>query len=589
MEKAKKEWWIKAKFQAVSMRQALLAAFFALGVVLTLAVSAIGFRTFEGTLISEIGNNRLDVLRQIGERVRQVEYTATTLSNLYYYDETLQHVLQEGNPEQLQPYMERLTNQYSSAFYGDAMRFRVVLALEHGGGYCSEEVPEGYDYMSPKTKIWYKRMLDRAGKTVKIANYEDKNTEKDYFTVARVMADDDGGVLAYLMLNVEESELRSMYEPMTRMKQNTVYIVDESGTIVSSSRENLNGFQLFNMKNLDTLFGNQAYTFTKMQGEDILFTRYKEPESGFTVLEEIPLRMLMEPIREVRLVIAVAAVLAVGAASVYGWQFTRQVSRPISELCDFMLQVEAENLDKPCQVEGYTEIKILRNRLNMMLGRMKELMESIRQKEQQKRKLELRFLQAQINPHFLYNTLFSIKCMVDMQKNEDASHMLASFIQLLRKTLSNPHAFVTVREEMEGLKQYVEIQRYRYLDSFSVIFDCDESLMEKKIPKLLIQPLLENAIFHGVEFKKQEGLIIVTVREDAGDLKITVEDNGLGISPEALARMKQGQQENPEADHVGILNVKERNQLNFGEAYGMDIESVQWQGTKVILHLPSME
>ncbi len=589
MEKSRKEWGIWKKFQATSMRRALLAAFFVLGFFLTLAVSYIGYYTFERTLISEIGNNRLDVLRQIGERVRQVEYSARTLSNLYYYDETLQNSLKSGNLENLESYMDRLTNQYNSSFFEDSMQFRVILALDQGGGYSSEHEPENYDYMSPKTKIWYKRMLDAQGGIVDIANYRDKETGRDYFTEARVFLDEEGKSLAYLMLSVEENRFRSMYEPMTRLKQNTVYIVDETGTVISCSKENLNGFNLFNMKNLDSLFGKSAYTFTNMRGEDILFTRYREPESGFTVLEEIPLRMLMEPIREVRLVIAVVAVLAVGAAFAYGWQFTRQVTKPISQLCDFMLQVDEENLDEPCEVEGHTEIKILRNRLNMMLARMKELMDGIKQKEKQKRRLELRFLQAQINPHFLYNTLFSIKCMVDMEKNEDASKMLATFIQLLRKTLSNPHEFVTVREELDSLEQYVEIQKFRYQDGFSVVYECDEELMEKKIPKLLMQPLLENAIFHGVEFKKEDGLIIVTVRENGGDLMITVEDNGLGITPEVLERLRQGKQETSEGRHVGLGNVKERIQLNFGENYGMEIESVQWQGTKVILLLPSMD
>ena len=379
-----------------------------------------------------------------------------------------------------------------------------------------------------------------------------------------------------------------MYQSVIRDKQNTIYIVDKEGTIISCSSENLNGFNFFNMKNLDKLFGDRSYTFTKMRNEDILFTRYKEGGSGFTVLEEIPLRILTEPIRRVRFSIAMVAFLAIGAASLYVCFFSGRVTKPILKLCDFMLSVEEGNLDKECQVEGYVEINVLKNRLNLMLGRIRELLDGIRQKEQQKRKMELSFLQAQINPHFMYNTLFSIKCMVDMEKNDEASRMITSFIQLLRSTLSNPNEFATVQQEMYVLEQYVEIQKFRYDDKFQVIFQCDEEVREKKLPKLLIQPLLENAIFHGVEFRKEDGLIIITACQKNGDLIITVEDNGIGISQEMLEKINQGKITGTKT-HVGILNVRERIQLNFGENYGMKIESVSWQGTKIILTLPLID
>ena len=365
-------------------------------------------------------------------------------------------------------------------------------------------------------------------------------------------------------------------------------MVDEGGNIISSSNRKLNGFEFFHMKNLERLFGSAPYIFTKMQGENILFTHYYDQASGFTVLEEIPLSVLMEPIRQVRLVILTMALLAVGAAAVYACHFVDKTTRPISQLCEFMLQVEGDNLDKECSVRGYTEINILSSRLNAMLYRMRGLMEGIRQKEKQKRGMELSFLQAQINPHFMYNTLFSIKCMVDMGKNEEASGMLVSFIQLLRSTLSNPNEFVMIREEFRVLRQYVEIQKFRYDDGFQVIFECDEGVEEKKIPKLLIQPLLENAIFHGVEFKRGEGLIIITARAYDGGVAVTVEDNGMGIAPEIIEKINRGERMGEKA-HVGIVNVKERIQLNFGGNYGMKIESVQWKGTKIILNLPAVD
>ena len=169
----------------------------------------------------------------------------------------------------------------------------MVLALEDGGGYSSSPVPPDYDYMSPRTKIWYKDMLDAKGEVIDIANYKDKATGQNYFSTARVMADENGEALAYLMISVEEAQLREMYESVIRDRQNTIYIVDGEGTIISCSNQRLNGFNFFNMKNLDRLFEGSAYTFTKMRGKEILFTRYQDQGSGFTVLEEIPLDCLL--------------------------------------------------------------------------------------------------------------------------------------------------------------------------------------------------------------------------------------------------------------------------------------------------------
>ena len=263
-------------------------------------------------------------------------------------------------------------------------------------------------------------------------------------------------------------------------------------------------------------------------------------------------------------------------------------TRPLSRLCDFIQQIDEDRLEEKCQVTGYTEINILSEKVNFLLVKIQMLLEGIRQKEQQKRRMELGFLQAQIRPHFMYNTLFSIKCMVDMNRNREAAEMLGSFIQLLRSMLSNPNEMVTVREEFDTLREYGEILKFRYSSAFDLILECGEDAENKKLPKLLIQPLVENAVFHGMELKKEEGMIIVLARIQEENLVITVEDNGVGIAPEILERINRGENVSEKAQ-IGVQNVKERIQLNFGVNYGMHIESRQWKGTKITLTLPVLE
>ena len=575
-----------------SIRMRITIGLLAAGALVVFVTAFSGFVIFEKTLVGEIGTNRSDVLSQIGDRVRQVKNSTYMVSNLYYYDERLRLQMEElaaggGNEEALTSYMDGLTGQYKQSLYSGEMDYDVHLVLDNGWSYHSNR-EEGGRMMNPKNKIWYKDMLVAQGEIVDVANYQEgKSSNKSYFCAARAICQEDGDPLAYLIISVDERDIYNMYYRVVS-GGGILYIVDGEGTIVSSSNQKINGFQFFNMRNLNELFHEQDYTITQMRGDDILFTRYADDSSGFTVLEEIQLDALLAPIKRVRLYIIFAALATVAAVAACAYMLAGYFTRPLSRLCDFIQQIDEDRLEEKCQVTGYTEINILSEKVNFLLVKIQMLLEGIRQKEQQKRRMELGFLQAQIRPHFMYNTLFSIKCMVDMNRNREAAEMLGSFIQLLRSMLSNPNEMVTVREEFGTLREYGEILKFRYSSAFDLILECGEDAENKKLPKLLIQPLVENAVFHGMELKKEEGMIIVLARIQEENLVITVEDNGVGIAPEILERINRGENVSEKAQ-IGVQNVKERIQLNFGVNYGMHIESRQWKGTKITLTLPVLE
>ena len=575
-----------------SIRMRITIGLLAAGALVVFVTAFSGFVIFEKTLVGEIGTNRSDVLSQIGDRVRQVKNSTYMVSNLYYYDERLRLQMEElaaggENEEALTSYMDGLTGQYKQSLYSGEMDYDVHLVLDNGWSYHSNR-EEGGRMMNPKNKIWYKDMLVAQGEIVDVANYQEgKSSNKSYFCAARAIFQEDGDPLAYLIISVDERDIYNMYYRVVS-GGGILYIVDGEGTIVSSSNQKINGFQFFNMRNLNELFHEQDYTITKMRGDDILFTRYADDSSGFTVLEEIQLDALLAPIKRVRLYIIFAALATVAAVAACAYMLAGYFTRPLSRLCDFIQQIDEDRLEEKCQVTGYTEINILSEKVNFLLVKIQMLLEGIRQKEQQKRRMELGFLQAQIRPHFMYNTLFSIKCMVDMNRNREAAEMLGSFIQLLRSMLSNPNEMVTVREEFDTLREYGEILKFRYSRAFDLILECGEDAENKKLPKLLIQPLVENAVFHGMELKKEEGMIIVLARIQEENLVITVEDNGVGIAPEILERINRGENVSEKAQ-IGVQNVKERIQLNFGVNYGMHIESRQWKGTKITLTLPVLE
>lgn len=270
------------------------------------------------------------------------------------------------------------------------------------------------------------------------------------------------------------------------------------------------------------------------------------------------------------------------------WFFSGYIAAPLRKLCGDIREVEGGQLDQEFEINSFSEINDLGTGMAQMLGRIRELIEDIQKNETEKRRLELRWLQAEINPHFMYNTLFSIKCAVDMGQNDEAGHMLTTFIQLLRGVLSGPVEMSTVRSQMEFIKKYVELQRFRYNGTFDALVECDERAANCLIPKLLIQPIVENAIVHGIDMTAQNGMIAVIARRQEDTVYIQVEDNGVGMTEDRI-RQVMNTPENTDPPHIGVRNVHDRIRLHFGEEWGIHIESEPGMGTQIIMRFPARE
>ncbi|MEW9080081.1 sensor histidine kinase, partial [Terrisporobacter glycolicus] len=198
---------------------------------------------------------------------------------------------------------------------------------------------------------------------------------------------------------------------------------------------------------------------------------------------------------------------------------------------------------------------------------------------------ELSFLQAQINPHFLYNTLSGIRFLISMEKNEEAEEMLYRFTKLLRAILPKASEMITLREEIENIRNYGELQQMRYPNTFVIEYDIDETILDFKVPSFILQPILENAILYSMEKENNFGNIKVTAFEENEYIKIIIEDNGIGMSKDKLINVLN---KGASINSIGVTNVNERIQLNYGIKYGLKIESIEGKGTKVIFMLPNL-
>ena len=223
---------------------------------------------------------------------------------------------------------------------------------------------------------------------------------------------------------------------------------------------------------------------------------------------------------------------------------------------------------------------------NMMTTEIKHLMEQNVADQRQKRKSELMALQAQINPHFLYNTLDSIIWMAEWGKNKEVVLMTSSLAKLLRQSISNQNELVRVEDEVAYTTSYLTIQKMRYKDKLEYEILVDPEILNYKVAKLILQPLVENAIYHGIKYKEGKGKVLVEgfLRDEELILRIT--DDGIGMSEEKMAHLFEKRETDSRKNSVGVLNVHERIRLYYGKDYGLTFESAEGEGTKVEIHIP---
>ena len=288
------------------------------------------------------------------------------------------------------------------------------------------------------------------------------------------------------------------------------------------------------------------------------------------------------------LIALVGVVVAVGIMS---YLIPLSITRPFKELSQVTDEIAKGNLSVRANVNTGVEATALSNSMNTMIDKINELLEQVTTEQIRLRKAEFELLQAQINPHFLYNTLDAIIWLAEAGEQKRVVGMVRNLSDFFRTSLNQGKDINSIKEEMLHVKSYLEIQHVRYQDILSYDIEVPEALYIYSIPKITIQPLVENALYHGI--KNKRGMGHISIRGEAGekDFTITVTDDGIGIDETRLRQVQSGIQNKvlTGKDFYGLYNVRERIRLNFGEEYGIFIESVYGEGTSVRVILPYVE
>lgn len=397
----------------------------------------------------------------------------------------------------------------------------------------------------------------------------------------------DQGVL---MIDMRYDSLEQLFNGITLGNGGYVYLIGNNGDIIYHPDDQLIFSGQAEENNLTAAGYRDGNHEEESGGQKRLVTVKTVGYTGWKLVGVTPLGgMTLNDIKTVLLVIFIITLVTFLIALINSFISSR-ITDPIKELEKSVNEIEAGNLNTKVYTGGSYETRHLGTSIQNMADRIRELMDDIVEEHESKRKTEFDVLQSQINPHFLYNTLDIIVWMIENEKQSEAVKVVTALARFFRISLSKGKSIIPVRDELEHVRNYLMIQQMRFKNRFSYTIEADEDVMDLASLKLMLQPLVENSIYHGMEFMDGDGEIRISVKRNGDDLYLSVEDNGLGMTAEQVERMltDTGHVPSKRGSGIGVRNVNERIRLYFGKEYGLSIESELDEGTKVTAHLKAV-
>ncbi len=472
--------------------------------------------------------------------------------------------------------------------------YNVAVMAENGRSIIGDGSKKYNPYSDIQNSEWYKQAMDSDGESVLSSSHVQNILTGSYtwvVTLSRRMKNPYNGKLeALLFVDLNYAAISDLCERISLGDRGYIFVLDQQGELLYHPRQQLiySGIKTEHVQEVMDWTGD--YFQVKDEDGKKLYTISRSDETGWTTVGVTYMDELIGNRREIERTYGIVVILVMTFAVFIISLISRRITRPLLVLKNAMQSVDNQQLMKVNLNEmPENEIGSLSQSFNAMTDQIQQLMKENEEEQRQKRASEQRALQAQINPHFLYNTLDSIIWMAESGKNEDVVIMTASLARMMRATLNSQNELVTIEQEMLHVKSYLTIQQMRYRDKLEFEIRIDPDIRSAYIVKLVVQPLVENAIYHGIKYKENKGKVVITGERKGKNVLLTVKDSGQGMDEETLKNIFKKHKVNYTNNGVGVYNVQARLQLHYGEEYGLRYESSPGQGTCAYILIPYIE
>lgn len=577
-------------FKHLKLSRKLILIHFILIVIPFGLLGFFAYSSFTKTMEDNVGNYQLQTLNQLTLNMDTYLHELNRLTLMpYQYPEILDYLESKrkpGQPLTLQE-IDELNNFVSQVFLtGRTDIMGVSLYGESGASYVV--LPESQyvtTYKLDESAQWLKSVEDRKGQPTFMATHEVKSTSGtayQVFSIARELRSFNSGKrLGYIVIDVNPTVIENILSQVTFGEKESIYVVDKHGSEVVQK----DGSAMIHNLALEVQSG---VTLVEADQGDWLVAHVISPLTEWTTVGVVPVSELMKDSKVISKSVMVFGVVCVSLALVFSVFIAIRITKPLRELSQLMRKVERGDLQVSFPVIQHDEVGRLGNAFNMMVSRLSELGYLLYETEIREKDAQIAALQSKINPHFLYNTLGSISMYAEVEGNREIVDMANNLSKLLRYSLSGKKERVTLRDELEHVKGYMTIQKMRYEERIHFELDIDDYYLECQVIPLMIQPIVENAINHGLDKGVGEGRIRLSTLQEERILTIIVEDDGVGLTMEQLDEIRKGLNTRELGGKTGngLLNVHRRILLHFGEPYGLSLESMPFQGMKVVMKLP---
>ncbi|MCD7736304.1 MAG: sensor histidine kinase [Lachnospiraceae bacterium] len=600
--------WLRKKGQGFSFSKKLILIYLAV-ILVSVIGSSLLFYVFSAKAMRE---KTCDYLKNLASvTMSKVELSVENVENTAFYisgNEQMQSLLYRNYDED-----DRISRYQQYDDVCDLLSYYVFLSQEIASIYINATDGQSYSYtkfnrVPPDEELWNEER-------------EWICTDGHIYLRREMYRFEDQTLLGTMLIDVQPTVFYDIVKDISYDAGSIVYITDQEGSIVSGQNTEMTGQAFSDV--LPVRDGGESFETVVMDGSRYVFYTGCEIANGWRLVLAVPESYFLSDIQKLQIhmaiLLTVTCLLAVGLVVAAG----KGITRPITSLSDAMKRFGQGDFEVSCEAEGEDEIAVLANSFNQMVNDIRTLIDEAYEQEMMQQEIEMKSLQMQINPHFLYNTLDTINWIARLNGVDQIGDLTYSLGNLMRYSLSKKD-FVTIDEELKNLRDYVEIQNVRYGDRMTVSYEADPELLDTYVPKLLLQPILENAIIHGVEDKIEPALIQIRIYHEEDDLYMVVEDDGVGMSQEAIEGLldlhpansmnqtvwhgsaepaKSGEtqdqiqnrsvlKDQKGASHthtsIGVNNVNRRIQKVFGPSCGLQIQSQLGSGTKVTLRMQIM-